>query len=34
MQLVARFFGDPLLMRVAQAFPYPTDWGKIIGVNV
>src|SRR5215470_12844177 len=33
MQLVGRFFDDPLLMRVAYAFQHATDWNKIIGVR-
>jgi amidase len=34
MQLVGRFFDDPLLMRVAYAYQHSTDWDKIIGVQV
>ena len=33
MQLVGRFFDDPLLMRTAYAFQQSTDWEKIIGVD-
>src|SRR5262245_10680649 len=33
MQLVGRFFDDPLLLRVAHAFQHATDWDKIIGVR-
>jgi amidase len=33
MQLVGRFFDDPLLMRVAYAFQQKVDWNKIIGVR-
>jgi amidase len=33
MQLVGRFFDDPLLMRVAYAYQHATDWGKIISVQ-
>src|SRR4029453_17508212 len=33
MQLVGRFFDDPLLMRVAYAYQHATDWNKIIGVR-
>ena len=33
MQLVGRFFDDPLLMRVARAYQHATDWDKIIGVH-
>ena len=33
MQLVGRFFDDPLLMRVAFAYQNSTDWNKIIGVH-
>jgi amidase len=33
MQLVGRFFDDPLLMRVAHAYQQATDWDKIIGVR-
>jgi aspartyl-tRNA(Asn)/glutamyl-tRNA(Gln) amidotransferase subunit A len=33
MQLVGRFFDDPLLMRVAFAYQHATDWDKIIGVH-
>jgi len=34
MQLVGRFFDDPLLMRVAYAYQHSTDWDKIISVQV
>jgi len=33
MQLVGRFFDDPLLMRVAYAYQHATDWDKIVGVR-
>ena len=33
MQLVGRFFDDPLLMRTAYAYQQSTDWDKIIGVQ-
>jgi amidase len=33
MQLVGRFFEDPLLMRVAYAYQHSTDWDKIISVK-
>ncbi len=33
MQLVGRFFDDPLLMRAAYAYQHATDWNKIIGVH-
>ena len=33
MQLVGRFFDDPLLMRVAYAYQQKVDWKKIIGVG-
>jgi amidase len=33
MQLVGRFFDDPLLMRVAYAYQNAVDWNKIIGVR-
>jgi amidase len=33
MQLVGRFFDDPLLMRVAYAYQHATDWNRIIGVR-
>ena len=33
MQLVARFFDDPLLLRTAYAYQQSTDWDKTIGVN-
>ncbi len=33
MQLVGRFFDDPLLMRVAYAYQNSTDWEKIISVQ-
>ena len=33
MQLVGRFFDDPLVMRAAYTFQKSTDWDKIIGVN-
>jgi amidase len=32
-QLIGRFFDDPLLMRVAYAFQHSTDWNKIIGLR-
>src|SRR5262244_3802449 len=32
MQLVGRFFDDPLLMRVAYAYQHSTDWDAIISV--
>jgi amidase len=32
MQLVGRFFDDPLLLRVAYAYQHSTDWDTIIGV--
>lgn len=32
MQLVGRFFDDPLLMRTAYAYQQSTDWDGIIGV--
>ena len=32
-QLVGRFFDDPLLMRTAYAYQQSTDWGKIICVD-
>jgi amidase len=32
MQLVGRFFDDPLLMRVAYAYQHSTDWDAIIRV--
>jgi amidase len=34
MQLVGRFFDDPLLMRAAYAFQHAVDWDTIIGVRV
>jgi amidase len=34
MQLVGRFFEDPLLMRVAYAYQHSTDWDAIIGVQI
>jgi amidase len=34
MQLVGRFFDDPLLMRVAYTYQHSTDWDKIINVQV
>ncbi len=33
MQLVGRFFEDPLIMRAAYAYQQSTDWYKIIGVH-
>jgi amidase len=33
MQLVGRFFDDPLLMRVAYAYQHATDWNTIISVQ-
>src|SRR5215813_10239382 len=33
MQLVGRFFDDPLLLRVAYAYQHATDWDKVIGVR-
>jgi amidase len=33
MQLVGRFFDDPLIMRAAYAYQQSTDWDKIIGVH-
>ena len=33
MQLVGRYFDDPLLMRAAYAYQQSTDWDKIIGVQ-
>jgi amidase len=33
MQLVGRFFDDPLLMRVAYAYQHSTNWDEIIGVK-
>ena len=33
MQLVGRFFDDPLVMRAAYAYQHATDWNKIIGVR-
>ena len=33
MQLVGRFFDDPLLMRAAYSYQQSTDWDKIVGVN-
>ena len=33
MQLVGRFFDDPLLMRVAYAYQHSTDWEAIISVQ-
>src|SRR5215467_14096906 len=33
MQMVGRFFDDPLLMRVAYAYQHATDWDTMIGVN-
>ena len=33
MQLVGRFFDDPLLMRAAYAYQHSTDWDQIISVQ-
>ena len=32
MQIVGRFFDDPLVMRAAYAYQQSTDWDNIIGV--
>ena len=33
MQLVGRFFDDPLLLRVAYAYEHSTDWEALIGIG-
>jgi amidase len=33
MQLVGRFFDDPLVLRVAYAYEHATDWDKVISVE-
>jgi amidase len=33
MQLVGRFFDDPLLLRVAYTYQHSTDWDEIVGVG-
>jgi amidase len=33
MQLVGRFFDDPLLMRIAYAYQHTTDWDTLIRVQ-
>jgi len=33
MQIVGRFFDDPLLLRAAYAYQQSTDWDKIIGIH-
>ena len=33
MQVVGRFFDDPLIMRTAYAYQQSTDWDKIVGVH-
>jgi amidase len=33
MQLVGRFFDDPLLLRAAYAYQQSTDWDQIVGVD-
>jgi amidase len=33
MQLVGRFFDDPLLMRIAYAYQHSTDWDALIGIQ-
>jgi Asp-tRNA(Asn)/Glu-tRNA(Gln) amidotransferase A subunit family amidase len=33
MQIVGRFFEDPLVMRAAYAYQQSTDWDNIIGVD-
>ena len=33
MQLVGRFFDDPLLLRAAYTYQHSTDWDRIVGVN-
>ena len=32
MQLIGRFFDDPLLLRVAYAYEHSVDWDAINGV--
>jgi aspartyl-tRNA(Asn)/glutamyl-tRNA(Gln) amidotransferase subunit A len=32
-QLIGRFFDDPLLIRVAYAYQHSTDWNTIISVQ-
>jgi Asp-tRNA(Asn)/Glu-tRNA(Gln) amidotransferase A subunit family amidase len=32
-QLIGRFFDDPLLIRVAYAYQHSTDWNAIISVQ-
>ena len=34
MQLVGRFFEDPLLFQAAYAYEHSVDWDKIIAVEV
>ena len=31
LQLVGRFFNDPLLLRIAHAYQHATDWGGLSG---
>jgi amidase len=33
MQLVGRFFEDPLLMQAAYAFQHSVDWDAVVGVE-
>src|SRR5207244_10974239 len=33
MQLIGRFFDDPLLLRVAYAYEHSIDWDKVIEVQ-
>jgi amidase len=33
MQLVGRFFDDPLLLRVAYAYQHSVDWAKVISIG-
>jgi len=33
MQLVGRFFDDPLLLRVAYAYQHSVDWDEVIRIE-
>ena len=33
MQLIGRFFDDPLLLQVAYAYQHSVDWDKITGIR-
>jgi hypothetical protein len=33
MQLIGRFFDDPLVPRIAYAYQHSVDWDEVIGVG-